>query len=120
MLVVEFRKTSNKENRPIFNAVRDHIIPHLTGKYYAFYMWESLCNLYQIPNQNRNIVLQEKVMGIQILKSYLATSYLGIFNHIRDELAAIKDIVDPKFMVRRTLNNFSKHWGSFVRGIIAR
>jgi hypothetical protein len=35
-------------------------------------------------------------------------------------LAAVKEIVDPDFLVRTTLNNFSKPWGSFVRGIIAR
>jgi hypothetical protein len=28
--------------------------------------------------------------------------------------------VDPDFMVRTTLNNFTKPWGSFVRGIVAR
>ena len=42
------------------------------------------------------------------------TSYLGRFTHIRDELAAVGEIVDPDFLVRTALNNFSKPWGSFV------
>jgi hypothetical protein len=48
------------------------------------------------------------------------TSYLGRFTQIRDELAAVGEIVDPTFLVRTTLNNFSKPWGSFVRGIVSR
>jgi hypothetical protein len=52
MLVEEFRKRNNKEKMTICDGVRDHIIPHLTSKDYAFDMWESLCKLYQIPNNN--------------------------------------------------------------------
>jgi hypothetical protein len=36
VLVAEFRKRNNKAKRTICDAVRDHIIPHLTGKDYAF------------------------------------------------------------------------------------
>jgi hypothetical protein len=32
----------------------------------------------------------------------------------------VGDIVDPNFLVRTTLNKFSKPWGSFVRGIVSR
>jgi hypothetical protein len=46
ILVVEFRKRNNKENRTICDEMRDHIIPHLTGKTYAYDMWESLCKFY--------------------------------------------------------------------------
>jgi hypothetical protein len=35
-LLVEFRKRNNKEKGMICDAVWDHIIPHLTGKSYAF------------------------------------------------------------------------------------
>jgi hypothetical protein len=55
-----------------------------------------------------------------MLKIESITSYLGIFTQIQDELAAVREIFDPEFMVRTTLNNFSKPWGSFVRGIVAR
>ena len=48
------------------------------------------------------------------------TSFLGRFRKIRDELAAVGEIVDTDFLVRTTLNSFSKPWGSFVQGIVAR
>jgi hypothetical protein len=50
ILLAEFRKRKNKEKRTMCDEVRDHIIPHLTGKNYAFEMWASLCKLYQSSN----------------------------------------------------------------------
>jgi hypothetical protein len=106
VLVAEFGKRNNKEKRIAYDAVRDHVIPHLTGKDYDFEMWASLCKLYQSPNQNLKMVMQEKLRSIQMLKTDLVTSYLGRFTKIRDELAAVGEIVDPNFMVRASLNNF--------------
>jgi hypothetical protein len=100
------------------DAVRDHIIPHLTGKDYAFEMWESLCKLYQSSNQNQKMVLFDRLRGIQMLKTESVTSYLGRYTQIRDELAVVGEVVDPESMVRTTLNNFTKPWGPFVRGIV--
>jgi hypothetical protein len=50
LLDAYFNKKNTKVKRIIFDVVRDHIIPHLTGKYYAFEIWASLCKLYQSPN----------------------------------------------------------------------
>jgi hypothetical protein len=58
-LVEDFRRRNNKEKRIICDAVRDHIIPHLTGKTCAFEMWASLCKLYESSNENRKMVLHE-------------------------------------------------------------
>jgi hypothetical protein len=57
LLDAYFRKTNTKAKRTICDVVRDHIIPHLTSKDYAFEIWASLCKLYQSPNQNRKMVL---------------------------------------------------------------
>jgi hypothetical protein len=119
LLDADFRKKNTKAKRTICDVVRDHIIPHLTGKDNAFEIWASLCKLYQSPNQNRKMVLQDKLRSIQMLKTESTTSYLGRFTQIRDELAAVGEIVDPDVMVRKSLNSFSKPWGSFVRGIVA-
>jgi hypothetical protein len=100
LLDAYFRKKNTKAKMTICDVVRDHVIPHLTGKDYAFEMWASLCKLYQSPNQNWKMVLQEKLRGIQMLKSESITSYLGRFTQIRDELAAVGEIVDLDFMVR--------------------
>jgi hypothetical protein len=64
MLVEEFTKRNNKVKMTICDEVRDHEIPHLTGKEYAFDMWDSLCKLYQSPNQNRKMLLHDKLKSI--------------------------------------------------------
>jgi hypothetical protein len=53
LLDADFMKKNTKAKRTICDEVRDHVIPHFTGKDYAFDMWESLCKFYQSPNQNR-------------------------------------------------------------------
>jgi hypothetical protein len=83
-------------------------------------MWQSLCGLSQSPNQNQKMVLQVKLRGTKMTKTDTITSFFMIFSQIRNELAAVGEIVDPSKLVRTTLNDFSKLWESFVRGIVAR
>jgi hypothetical protein len=61
VLVAEFRKRNNKVKRTICDVVRDHIIPHLTGKTCAYEMWASLCKLYESSNENRIMVLHDQL-----------------------------------------------------------
>jgi hypothetical protein len=68
VLLADFRKRNNKAKRTICDAVRDHIIPHLTGKTYAYEMWESLCNLYEISNENWKLVIHDRMRGICMLE----------------------------------------------------
>jgi hypothetical protein len=63
VLLVEFKKRNNKAKRTICDAVRDHIIPHLTGKTYAFEMWASLYKLYESSNENPKLVLHDRLRG---------------------------------------------------------
>jgi hypothetical protein len=100
--------------------MRDHIILHLTGKDYAYEMWASLCKLYQSSNENQKMVFHDRLRDIRMLKSESVTSFLGRYTQIRDKLGAVGEVVEPNSMVRTTLNNFTKPWGPFVRGIVAR
>jgi hypothetical protein len=67
VLVAEFRKRNNKAKRIICDAVRDHIIPHLTGKTCAYEMWASLYKLYESSNENQKMVLHDRLRGIHML-----------------------------------------------------
>jgi hypothetical protein len=120
VLVAEYRKRNNKAKRTISDAVRDHIIPHVTGKAHAYEMWASLCKLYESSNENRKMVLHDRLRGIRMLKDESVTSFLGRFTQIRDELGAVGEVVEPNSLVRQALNSFTKPWGPFVRGIVAR
>jgi hypothetical protein len=120
VLVAEFRRRNNKAKRIICDAVRDHIIPHLTGKTCAFEMWEFLCKLYEISNENRIMVVHDRLRGIHMLEDESITSFLGRYTQIIDELAAVGEVVNPNSLVRQAMNSFTKLWGPFVWGIVAR
>jgi len=53
------------------------------------------------------MVLHDRIRSIKMLDSKLVTSFLGRFTQINDELAVVKEIVDPDFMVRTPLNIFT-------------
>jgi hypothetical protein len=120
VLLAEFRERNIKAKKTILDVVKEHIIPHVFGKDFAFQMSQSLCNLYQSPNQNWKMVLQEKLRGTKMTKTDSVASFFTRFLQIRDELATVGEIVDPLELVRTTLNGFSKLWERFVRGIVAR
>jgi hypothetical protein len=120
MLLEKFRKRNIKAKRNILDAIKDHIIHHVSGNDFTFQMCKSLCILYQSPNQNQKMVLQEKLRGTKMTKTNTVASFLTRFSHIHDELVVVGEVVDPVELVRKTLNGFSKPWESFVRGIISK
>jgi hypothetical protein len=120
VLVEEFRKRNNKAKRTICDPFRDHFIHHLAGKTYAYEMCSSLCKLYESSNENHNMVLHDQLTGIRMLKNDSVTSFLSCYAQIRDELGAVGEVVDPNSLVRQAMNSFTKPWGPFVHGIVAR
>jgi hypothetical protein len=65
VLVAEYRKRNNKAKMTISDVVRDHIIPHLTLKAWAYEMWASLRKLYQSSNENRKMVFHDRLRDAQ-------------------------------------------------------
>jgi hypothetical protein len=66
------------------------------------------------------MVMYDRLRGIHMLNTESVTSFLGRYTQIIDDIGAIGEVVDPDSMVRTTLNNFTKPWGPFVRGIVSR
>ena len=120
ILLAKFKKKNVKAKRIILDSVKDHIILHVVGKDFSFQMWESLGNLYQSFNHNRKMVLREKLRSTKMARGESVTSYLTRVSQVRDELAAVGEVVDNTELIRVALNGFSKSWESFVRGIVAR
>ena len=48
----------------ILDAIKDHIIPHISRKDYAHMMWTALTNLYQSSNENQKMLLREKLRAL--------------------------------------------------------
>jgi hypothetical protein len=119
-LLAAYTKKSIKAKRFILDAIKDHLIPHLTGKTHAYEMWESLTKLYQSTNENRKMVLREKLKSIKMTKAENVVTYLIRLTHVRDELGAVGEAIVDSDLVRTALNGVSKQWVVFVEGIVAR
>ena len=118
--LAEFRKKNARAKRLIMDGIKDHVIPHVRGKDYAFQMWTALTGLYQSSNENRTMVLKEKLKAIKMANSKSVVTYLTKLSSIRDELAAIGETIASTELAKIALNGLPKSWEVFVDGIIAR
>ena len=48
-----FDKRDIKAKRIPLDAIKDHVIPHISGKDHAHQMWTALTNIYQNSNENK-------------------------------------------------------------------
>ena len=108
ILLSEFKKKNVRAKRIILDSVKDHIIPHVVRKDYAYQMWESLSNLYQNSNQNRKMVLREKLRSTKMARGESVTSYCTRVSQVSDELVVVGEMVDNAELIRVALNGFSK------------
>ena len=115
-----FHKKDVKARRTILDAVKDHIIPHIGQLARAFEMWDSLTKTYQSSNENRKMVLREKLKCIQMGKNDTVTFYLTQFKQVRDELAAVGDSVLDAELVKTTLFGVAPSWAILVQAIVGR
>jgi hypothetical protein len=115
-----FTKKDIKAKRILFDAVKDHIIRHVSSKTYVHEMWTALKNLFQNSNENRKMVLREKLKSIKMTKSESVTGYLSRITQVRDELGAVGEVIPSAELVRTALNGVAKPWAVFVEGIVAR
>jgi len=63
-----YDKNNIKAKRITLDVIKDHVIPHITRKDNVHDMWDALTILYQSSNENRNMVLREKLKRIKTIK----------------------------------------------------
>ena len=83
-------------------------------------MWKALESLYQSKNENRRMVLQERMCNTKMTKGEGVVPYPTRLIQIRNELVDIGSKTDDEELVRIALNGFSKPWDTFVKGVVAR
>ena len=117
-----YNKNNIKDKRRIIDAVKDHIIPHVVGKDNAFEMWNSLTKLYKSTNENRKMVVREKLRSIRMTETEteIVTSYLTRINQVQDEPSATREVIADGELVRTALNGFSKKQSTFVKGFVSK
>jgi len=74
-LLDKYNKNNVKAKRIILDAIKYHLIPYITGKINAFDMWEDLTRIYQSSNENKKMILQEKLRNTKMTKNDTISSY---------------------------------------------
>ena len=120
VLLAAFNKKDIKAMRIILDAVKDHVIPHISVKDHVHEMWIALTGLFATTNENRKMVLREKLKNIKMVKGEACMAYLTRISQVRDELAAVGVAIDALEFVRIALNGVTAPWPVFVQGLVAR
>jgi hypothetical protein len=71
----------------MLDAIKDHMIPHVSKKKTTKEMFDALISLYQSQNINMKMILWNKLISIVMTRSDTITSYLMKITHIHDQLA---------------------------------
>ena len=99
-----------KARRIILDAVKDHVIPHISSKTRAYQMWDALTSLFQSSNENTKMVLREKLKSIKMAKAKGVTSYLTRISQVRDKLEATGEVVSNTEQVQTIVNGVLAIW----------
>ena len=83
-------------------------------------MWGALTSLFQSSNENRKMVLREKLKSIKMANAEGVIPYLTGISQVRDELATVGEVVPGFELVQTALNGVAKPWTVFVEAIVAK
>ena len=76
--------------------------------------------MYQGSNENRKMVLREKLKSIKMAKSKNVASYLTRITQVRDDPGTTGEVVASSKLVWTALNGVAKPWVVFVEAIVAK
>jgi hypothetical protein len=118
--MTKHKKNEKKAKRIVSDSVKDHLIPHISELQTVRQMYEALSRLYESKDISQNLTLRNKLCNMKMDNSESITSYLMRVSQIRDQLAAIGDVISDKELVTTTLNGFPTFWIPFVQEVCAR
>jgi hypothetical protein len=98
--------------------VKDHLIPLLAEKKTAKEMWDALKNLFKAKNENRKMALKAMLHDTKMGKEESVSSYLTRVAQVKDELAAVGEVITDSELVKIALNGFTKDWEVFVKCVV--
>jgi hypothetical protein len=99
---------------------KDPLIPHLAEKKTAKEMWDTLKNLYEAKNENRKMALKDKLHDMKMAMGEGVASYLTQIAQVKDELAAVGEVISELELGRIALKGFTKEWDVFVKCVVGR
>jgi hypothetical protein len=109
-----------KTQRIILDGVKDHLIPHLGEKKTTKEMWDALKGLYEAKNENWKMALQDKLHRARMVKGESVATYFTRVSQVKDELAAVGEVIPDSELVRIALKGFTREWEVFVKCVVGR
>jgi hypothetical protein len=113
------KKKEVKAKQVLLDSVKDHLIPHISEKKTAKEMYDALVGLYQSGNADQKSILKH-LQATKMSSSDIVVSYLMRITQIRDQLAAIGEVVDDVELVNVALSGLPSSWEPFVQGLCTR
>jgi hypothetical protein len=110
----------SKAQRIILDGVKYPLIPHLSEKKTTYEMWEALKNLFEAKNANQKMALKDKLHDSKMAKGEDVASYLTRLAQVKDELAALGEIISEVELGRIALKEFTREWDVFVKCVVGR
>jgi hypothetical protein len=121
LVALDFHEVKEaKAQRIILDGVKDHLIPHLAEKKTTKEMWDTLKNLFEAKNENQKMTLKDKLHDTKMGKGESVSFYLTRVVQVKDELAAVGEVISDLELVRIALKGFTKEWEVFVKCVVGR
>ena len=98
-LLAAFNKKDIKAMRIMLDVVKDHVIPHISAQDHAHEMWTALTGLFASTNENRKMVLREKLKNVKMVKGEACMTYLTRISQVRDEIVVVGVAIDALELV---------------------
>ena len=83
----------------------------------AYDMWTTLKGLYEAKNENQIMALKEKLQGTKMAKGEGVASFLTRVAQVKDELAAVGEVISDSELVRIALKGFTKEWDYYGKSL---
>jgi len=114
------KKNQVKAKRILTYSIKDNLIPYVSELKTPKEMFDALARLYEVKNTSKKLTLRHQIRIVRMDKSDLVSTYFMRVSHMKDQLAAIGDVVDDVELVTTTLNGIPPSWNALVHGICAR
>ena len=85
-----------KETRILIDAVKYHLVPHISQKKKTKNIFGVLKKLFENNNINRALSLRQQLSDIKMTKSDLVASHLMNISKLRDQLSTIGEMIEDK------------------------
>ena len=96
------------------------MIPHISELKIAKAMYDALVGLFESKTNSKRLALRNQLRCMKMTNSDLVATYFMKVSQLRDQLKAIRDLIEDEELVMVTLNELISSWESFIQCVCGR